>query len=256
MARSLGTDRGWSWGGGVLTFAGEEIGQITNASLSVDYETIRLKAGTSLDPFATETVGRTITGTAEYATISPAGMAGLYGQTLNASGVVLAQDEQFTMDAAAGNTLTNVPVLTNPQSTIVYYADTTNNLRQYYKRVTSGPADGEFTISSAGALGWNASDTNDAATSMYATYHYWTNDAVNISWGATTEPAEVGMVLSRTFRNWATKNKKSQTLVAKSVKITSWNPTVSLDGFAFDNINFELSLDSSNVILDFHSSEG
>jgi len=255
MARAVGTDQFYKFGGGLLYLGGYEIGSVQNVTIDVAMETASLKEGTAMFPFIVENTGGTITGSADYAILHPLGAAGLFGESVSASGVVAVKDETIAISDGGTPSVSNTPVVISPYCTRLYFENTSDGTVQNYKRVTGTPADGEFKIIADGTVTFAASEGNDAENGKIS-YHYWSNDANFWSLQDSSFPPAITMVLSAYGRNRATQNVGYNVVIANNVRITSYSYGVSNAGeIQISNIAFQIAAHSDGKALEFHSTE-
>ena len=250
MAVGSGSNRLVLHGGGTLMLGGQRIGKIEDVSLSVSYTTNTLRSGTEQFPWISLSAGAEVTGTARSATLDLASQAAIQGTSIATSGVIWVANEEITIDATGGNTLSNVPVL--PDSETIFY--TTESTEQMFLPAASA-ADGEYTLTDVtGAIAWNASETHDGLV-VKANYGYYANTGRYIETLGTTAPPTVRMVLAAEAKNLKSGVLENVVFTANAVQLSSINHNISNEGYGMTDISFNIVQDGNGVVYRIHQEQ-
>lgn len=234
--------RNYTWAAGTVTIGGVEVGKVVSGSFDESFDTIKAKSGCGLDPWANETVGRTISGSFEFNVYSKEVFSQLTGGTEASNGYHWIKDEAVTVNQAAGNTLAHTNgVLVD---SVVVYRPVDGKT---FIEGTGTPGVGEFQVTTGGELDWNAADNGGAVQVSYA-YTTTGAEADKLTLASTDLPGYKTLVIVNCGRNLSSESKSYVVDYFPKVRITGINFAGGQDSFATYTANFEAVADSSGNI--------
>ena len=221
-------------------FGGQEIPGVNGFDFTRGTDTIRLDAGDSLDPIATDIVGYNTTGTFTARLTSPDDVALAAGTTPDASGYIFAE-QSFTFSTSVS--LTNTPLLADAVSV---WGE--GEYKELFTEVASDPAVGEFTCNdTTGELTFNAEESGTG----YAKYVYYTMSGAKTGYVDNNTVADYKALIVAVYAGNQASDTSNDYVIYRlpRVKVTDIALSAGLKEYSTVTYSFEANPDASGRTL-------